>query len=215
MSAKFAGDDCAKVKDFVSNGGVLIRFAGERMTGGTDDLVPVKLRVGGRYLGSAMAWAAAAASGALRAQSPFNGLEVPPEVTVTRQVLAEPSVELQNTQLGAADRRHAAGHRRAPLGQGWIVLFHITASPGWSSLPLSGLYVDMLKRLLGAVGRHAGARAGGPHQPAAGLAAGRFRPSGSAGGRCRPDCRRANSPRPASRRAIRRAFMARMKWKAR
>ena len=28
------------------------------------------------------------------------------------------------------------------------MLFHITASPAWSSLPLSGLYVDMLKRLL-------------------------------------------------------------------
>jgi hypothetical protein len=27
-------------------------------------------------------------------------------------------------------------------------MFHITASPTWSSLPLSGLYVDMLKRLL-------------------------------------------------------------------
>jgi len=27
-------------------------------------------------------------------------------------------------------------------------MFHITASPAWSSLPLSGLYVDMLKRLL-------------------------------------------------------------------
>jgi hypothetical protein len=27
-------------------------------------------------------------------------------------------------------------------------MFHITASPNWSSLPLSGLYVDMLKRLL-------------------------------------------------------------------
>ena len=36
----------------------------------------------------------------------------------------------------------------APLGQGWVVMFHITASPTWSSLPLSGLYVDMLKRLL-------------------------------------------------------------------
>ncbi len=33
-------------------------------------------------------------------------------------------------------------------GSGWIVLFHVTASPNWSTLPLSGLYVDMLKRLL-------------------------------------------------------------------
>ena len=32
------------------------------------------------------------------------------------------------------------------------MLFHITASPAWSSLPLSGLYVDMLKRLLALVG---------------------------------------------------------------
>ena len=37
-------------------------------------------------------------------------------------------------------------------GKGWIVLFHVTASPAWSSLPLSGLYVDMLRRLLDLVG---------------------------------------------------------------
>ena len=34
------------------------------------------------------------------------------------------------------------------IGSGWIVLFHTSASPGWSTLPISGLYVDMLKRLL-------------------------------------------------------------------
>lgn len=145
--ARIPGDDLAKVKDFVAKGGILIRFAGERTTAGTDDLVPVPLRVGGRYLGSAMAWGAPQHLAPFSAQSPFNGLDVPAEVTVTRQVLAEPAADVQNknwAQLADGTPLITA----APLGQGWIVMFHITASPTWSSLPLSGLYVDMLKRLL-------------------------------------------------------------------
>jgi len=145
--AKIPGDDLPQVKEFVSKGGLLIRFAGERTTNGTDDLVPVRLRVGGRYLGSAMAWGQPQHLAAFSAQSPFNGLEVPSEVTVTRQVLAEPASDVQNknwAQLADGTPLITA----APLGQGWVVMFHITASPTWSSLPLSGLYVDMLKRLL-------------------------------------------------------------------
>src|SRR5581483_7931782 len=75
------------------------------------------------------------------------GLAISDEVTVSRQILAEPSAEL-------SDRAWARLLDGTPLvtakqmGSGWIVLFHITASPNWSSLPLSGLYVDMLKRLL-------------------------------------------------------------------
>ncbi len=145
--ARIPGDDLAKVKDFVSKGGILIRFAGDRTTSGTDDLVPVRLRVGGRYLGSAMAWGAPQRLAPFSAQSPFNGLEVPSEVTVTRQVLAEPASDVQNknwAQLADGTPLITA----APIGQGWVVMFHITASPTWSSLPISGLYVDMLKRLL-------------------------------------------------------------------
>jgi len=145
--ARISGADLGKVKDFVSHGGVLIRFAGDRMTGGTDELVPVKLRAGGRYLGSAMAWSAPQHLAPFGPQSPFNGLEVPAEVSVTRQVLAEPSADL-------AGRTWAQLADGTPLitaqavGSGWIVLFHTSATPGWSSLPMSGLYVEMLKRLL-------------------------------------------------------------------
>jgi hypothetical protein len=145
--ARISGDDLGKVKDFVSKGGMLIRFAGDHMTGGSDDLVPVHLRVGGRYLGSAMAWSSPQHLAPFGPSSPFNGLETPSEVTVSRQVLAEPSAELQGrtwAQLSDGTPLITAQN----VGQGWIVLFHITASPTWSSLPLSGLYVDMLKRLL-------------------------------------------------------------------
>ena len=144
---RIPGADAEKVSRFVSQGGVLIRFAGDRMTNGADDLVPVPLRVGGRYLGSAMAWGSPQHLAPFAPTSPFNGLAIPEEVTVSRQILAEPSSEL-------SDRAWARLADGTPLitaraqGQGWIVLFHITASPAWSSLPLSGLYVDMLKRLL-------------------------------------------------------------------
>jgi hypothetical protein len=145
--AKIPGSDLQKVKDFVAHGGVLIRFAGDRMMGGADELVPVRLRAGGRYLGSAMAWSAPQHLAPFSALSPFNGLEIPSEVTVTRQILAEPSAELQARTWAQLTDGTPLITAQA-MGNGWIVLFHTTASPGWSSLPLSGLYVDMLKRLL-------------------------------------------------------------------
>ncbi|MEP6831270.1 MAG: DUF4159 domain-containing protein [Rhizomicrobium sp.] len=144
---KISGSDADAVQKFLKSGGVLIRFAGPRMSNGADALVPVSLRAGGRYLGSAMAWNQPQHLAGFQAASPFNGLAIPAEVTVSRQILAEPSAEL-------SERAWARLTDGTPLvtakqsNGGWIVLFHITASPAWSSLPLSGLYVDMLKRLL-------------------------------------------------------------------
>ena len=144
---RIAGADYDRVASFVNGGGLLIRFAGGRMTNDVDDLVPVKLRTGGRYLGGALAWAEPQHLAPFGDASPFNGLVIPPDVTIARQILAEPSIEL-------ADRSWARLQDGTPLvtaarhGKGWIVLFHITASPAWSTLPLSGLYVDMLRRLL-------------------------------------------------------------------
>jgi len=144
---RIAGADHDRVAKFVNDGGLLIRFAGERMTGEVDDLVPVKLRVGGRYLGGALAWAEPQHLSQFSDTSPFGGLDVPPDVTVSRQVLAEPSIQLsERTWARLADGTPLVTAEQR--GKGWIVLFHITAGPSWSSLPLSGLYVDMLRRLL-------------------------------------------------------------------
>ena len=144
---RIGGDDHDRVAKFVGDGGVLIRFAGARMAQISDDLVPVRLREGGRYLGGAMAWASPQHLAAFPDATPFEGLAIPGEVTVSRQILAEPSVELSDriwARLADGTPLVTAQHR----GRGWIVLFHVTASPAWSSLPLSGLYVDMLRRVL-------------------------------------------------------------------
>ncbi len=158
---RIAGADEPKIADFVKNGGVLIRFAGEHLAQGADALVPVPLRVGERYLSGAMAWGQPQHLGAFGPDSPFNGLTIPPDVTVSRQVLAEPSAELNgHVWARLTDGTPLVTARRQ--GQGWIVLFHTAASPGWSTLPLSGLYVDMLRRLLALAG-------GAPAESLAGL----------------------------------------------
>jgi hypothetical protein len=46
----------AKVTAFVERGGLLLRFAGSRLAAGNDDLVPVRLRRGGRSLGGTLSW---------------------------------------------------------------------------------------------------------------------------------------------------------------
>ena len=145
--AKIGGSDAEAVNKFISNGGVLVRFAGPRMTTGTDTLVPVPVRAGGRTLGSAMSWDKPQTIAPFPATSPFNGLVAPAEVTVSQQILAEPSAALaDSTWARLADGTPLVTARQQ--GRGWIILFHVTASPNWSTLPLSGLYVDMLKRIL-------------------------------------------------------------------
>ncbi|HVP85140.1 MAG TPA: DUF4159 domain-containing protein [Rhizomicrobium sp.] len=144
---KIVQPEYGKVSKFVEDGGVLIRFAGARMTDGADDLVPARLRGGGRYLDGALAWAEPQRLAGFPDASPFNGLSIPKDVTISRQILAEPSVELgPHTWARLADGTPLV--TAAQRGKGWIVLFHVTASPAWSSLPLSGLYVDMLRRIL-------------------------------------------------------------------
>jgi uncharacterized protein DUF4159/aerotolerance regulator-like protein len=139
---------------WIDNGGVLVRFAGPHLARGDDNLVPVKLRRGGRILGGSMSWDKPQQLAGFSRESPFNGMAVPTDVTVTRQVLAEPDSQLTDrtwatladgTPLVTAERR----------GKGLIVLFHVTADSRWSDLPLSGTFVDMLRRLVALAGSSA------------------------------------------------------------
>jgi hypothetical protein len=78
---------------WIEDGGVLVRFAGPRLAQADDDLVPVKLRRGGRTLGGSLTWEKPQHSPRSR-RRPVRGMPVPKDVTVTRQVLAEPDAVL-------------------------------------------------------------------------------------------------------------------------
>ena len=109
--------------------------------------MPVKLLSGDRQLGGALSWAEPAGVAQFATNSPFAGLPVPDEVKVSRQVLAEPSADLAaHTWAALADGTPLV--TQAAQGAGRVVLFHVTANADWSNLPLSGLLVDMLRRLV-------------------------------------------------------------------
>jgi hypothetical protein len=142
-----SGETYGKLKEFVENGGVLVRFSGLRLAASGDDLLPVQLRRGGRTMGGALSWDQPKKLAPFPESSPFNGLAVPEEVTVSRQVLAEPEGDMSALTWASLDDGTPLV-TGAARGKGAIALFHITADTSWSSLPLSGLFVDMLRRLV-------------------------------------------------------------------
>jgi hypothetical protein len=135
------------VARWVENGGVLLRFAGPRLAAAQDSLVPVTLREGGRSLGSALSWETPQSLQAFPETSPFAGLEADPVVKVTRQVLAEPDAELPG-KVWASLEDGTPLVTASKTGKGMVVLFHVTANADWSNLPVSGLFVEMLRRVL-------------------------------------------------------------------
>ncbi|MDF0603393.1 DUF4159 domain-containing protein [Psychromarinibacter sp. C21-152] len=138
--------------EWVENGGMLLRFAGPRLAASDvsraeeDPLMPVRLRAGGRNIGGAMSWGEPKQLRPFAETSPFYGLEVPEDVTVSSQVMAQPDPQLSERVIASlADGTPLVTRKRVEQGQ--VVLFHVTANAEWSSLPLSGLFVQMLERL--------------------------------------------------------------------
>jgi hypothetical protein len=142
-----------RIAAWVDGGGMLVRFAGPRLAGAEElsttggDLVPVMLRGGGRALGGTLSWDTPQPLARFEDTSPFAGLPVPQDVTVSRQVLAEPDAELPSKTWASLEDGTPLV-TAAPSGEGWIVLFHVTANASWSNLPLSGSFVDMLRRIV-------------------------------------------------------------------
>jgi hypothetical protein len=148
------GDAHDRLAHWIEDGGILVRFAGPRLAASDDDLVPVKLRRGGRVLGGSLSWDKPQPLAAFSRESPFAGMPVPTDVTVTRQVLAEPDAALSdNTWAMLADGTPLVTAARR--GKGLIVLFHVTGDTRWSDLPISGSFVEMLRRIVALSGTSA------------------------------------------------------------
>ena len=136
-----------ELEAWLKSGGVLIRFAGPRLEQGGDELLPVALRRGGRSLGGSLSWSTPQPLAPFDEKSPFRGLAVPEDVRVNRQVLADPTVASE-AEVWATLADGTPLVTASKQGQGFIVLFHVTANSDWSNLPLSGLFVEMLRRVV-------------------------------------------------------------------
>ncbi len=136
-----------RINAWIEQGGVLVRFAGPRLAQADDDLVPVKLRRGGRSLGGSLTWEKPQHLASFAADGPFAGLAVPKDITVNRQVLAEPDAVLPTKSWASLEDGTplVTGERR---GKGMVSLFHVSADMRWSDLPMSGSFVEMLRRIV-------------------------------------------------------------------
>src|SRR5262249_37148219 len=145
--------------EWVKKGGVLVRFAGPRLETGGDDMLPVALRLGGRSLGGALSWSSPQPLAPFCDDSLFAGLPVPPGVLVSRQVLADPAALPPDVKVWARLKDGTPLVTAARRGDGQVIFFHVTANSDWSNLPLSGLFVEMLRRIT-SLGRLGGAAEG-------------------------------------------------------
>ena len=136
-----------RLNAWIDQGGVLVRFAGPRLAQADDDLVPVKLRRGGRILGGSLTWEKPQHLASFAADGPFAGLTVPKDITVNRQVLAEPDAVLATKSWASLEDGTplVTGEHR---GKGVVSLFHVGADSRWSDLPMSGSFVEMLRRMV-------------------------------------------------------------------
>ncbi|HKL65177.1 MAG TPA: DUF4159 domain-containing protein, partial [Roseovarius sp.] len=150
--ATLSGAEQAALLEWAEKGGLLLRFAGPRVAASDVSrseeapLMPVRLRAGGRTVGGAMSWGEPKALAPFPDGSPFQGLDIPGDVTVSAQVMAQPDPTLAERVIAQlTDGTPLVTRKR--IGAGQVVLFHVTANAEWSSLPLSGLFVQMLERL--------------------------------------------------------------------
>ncbi|MGI9490039.1 MAG: BatA domain-containing protein [Geminicoccaceae bacterium] len=149
-SAQISEDDRIALADWIAEGGVLLRFAGPRLANAEfDDLVPVPLRRGDRFLDGTLSWARPLPLQGFDESSPLGGLRLPEEdVVISRQVLAQPGPALAVHSWARLEDGTPliTGQQRE---RGWLVLVHTTANSDWSTLPLSGAFVDLLQRVVG------------------------------------------------------------------
>ena len=147
-SAPLTTTERGQLAAWAKKGGLILRFAGPRLAQNPDDrLTPVALRRGGRTLGGAMLWTEPARLTPFDDDSPFHGLALPKDVTISKQVLAEPTPDLgEKTWARLSDGTPLV--TAAARGDGWNVLIHTSSNASWSNLALSGLFVEMLERIV-------------------------------------------------------------------
>ncbi|RCK52194.1 hypothetical protein TH25_06560 [Thalassospira profundimaris] len=141
------GSQQIKLASWLDKGGLLVRFASDSASSPEDRFLPVTLRLGNRDFGGSMSWERPKHLAAFGDTSPFYGLPIPGDITINRQLLAEPDRDIvEKTWARLSDGTPLVTSVAKNAGR--IVLFHVTPWADWSNLPMSGLFVQIWQRIL-------------------------------------------------------------------
>ena len=109
-----AGDAHDRLAHWIEDGGVLLRFAGPRLAASDDDLVPVRLRRGGRILGGSLSWDKPQPLAAFSRDEPVQRARRAERRHRQPAGSGRARRGVDRKHLGDSGRRHPARHRRAP-----------------------------------------------------------------------------------------------------
>ncbi|OKH88744.1 DUF4159 domain-containing protein [Thalassospira sp. TSL5-1] len=141
------GNHQINLANWLDKGGMLVRFASDSASSPEDRFLPVTLRLGNRDFGGSMSWERPKHLATFADTSPFYGLPIPDDITITRQLLAEPDRDIvEKTWARLSDGTPLVTSVAKNAGR--IVLFHVTPWADWSNLPMSGLFVQIWQRIL-------------------------------------------------------------------
>ncbi len=142
-----ARNDTQEIQDYIKKGGFLIRFSGSKLANHPDSLTPVKLRKGKHVNQGSLNWNKPTRIEPFKINTPYYGIEITEPIFVYQQILAEPGLDLSN-YIWANLSDGSPLITSKPFGKGRIVLFHIRPHPDWSDLPMSNLFVQILRKTL-------------------------------------------------------------------
>ncbi|KKJ77725.1 hypothetical protein WH95_04560 [Kiloniella litopenaei] len=140
-------NDQETLSQWIDQGGLLLRFSGPNLAEKRDQFIPVPLRSGYRNLEGNLTWEQPLTLEDFDKNSPFFGLPQNPEITVSGQLLAQPTPEL-DSHTWARLQDGTPLITATNQGDGTIVLVHTSSNTRWSNLALSGSFVDILRRIL-------------------------------------------------------------------
>ena len=149
-------DTLNTVEAWVKEGGLLLRYSGPSLADASNKqfLLPVLLRSGGRSLSGSLSWDEPQNIADFTEDSPYYGLQIPDDISIKQQVLADPEQDLEK-KVWARLSDGTPFITAKQQDKGLIVLIHTTANTDWSDFALSGLYVSILKRTVSLAGTNA------------------------------------------------------------
>ena len=146
-NSKLTKNDYKNLKEWVSNGGVLIRFADNKIVAQKDLYFDEKIYYQTlRKMATEFSLRNTLSINTFKKNTLFDNLSIPDDLIFKKQLLTERFDSDILVLASLQDQSPLITMKEVDKGK--VILFHVTSNNEWSNLPLSGLFQDIINRLL-------------------------------------------------------------------